>query len=69
MRLRHGLPDERNAHENRIPIHYSKRDTFWVGQEGCGYSLGTGGMKGNGTNIPLLFRIPNGIVSSDMPFG
>jgi len=59
MRLRHGVPDERNAHrnripnagtqlpadasilwgnemdayENRIPIHYIKRDTFWVGRD------------------------------------
>ena len=26
------------------------------------------GDEGNGTNIPLLYRIPNGIISSDMPF-
>ena len=26
-----------DAYENRIPIHYIKGHTFWVGQEGCGY--------------------------------
>ncbi len=47
-----------DAYENRIPIHYIKGHTFWVGQEGCGYAQK--GNKGNGTNIPLLYRIPNG---------
>ncbi len=45
-------------HENRIPIHYIKGHPFWVGQEGCGYAQK--GNEGNGTNIPLLYRIPIG---------
>ena len=27
-----------DAYENRIPAHYSKGHTFWVGQRGCGYA-------------------------------
>ncbi len=45
-------------HENRIPSHYSKRHTFWVGQEGCGYAQKRD--EGKRTNIQLLYRIPNG---------
>ncbi len=30
--------NEMDAYENRIPIHYSKRHPFWVGQRGCEYA-------------------------------
>jgi len=45
-------------HENRIPIHYIKRHSFWVGQEGCGHAQKRD--EGMETNILLLYRIPNG---------
>ncbi len=61
MRLRPIQTDEKGKQDHvlyRIPIHYIKRHAFWVGQEGCGYSLGTGGMKGNGNQHPLVVPHP-----------
>ncbi len=48
-----------DAYENRIPVHYIKGHTFWVGQEGCGYVQSKGGMREMETNVPL-YRIPIG---------
>ena len=58
-----------DAYENRIPIHYIKGHTFWVGQEGCGYAQKRDEGKIVVTNIPL-YRIPNwGLYQSDVAFG
>jgi len=40
------------------PFTISRDIRFWVGQEGCGYSLSTGGMKGNGNQHPVVVPHP-----------
>ncbi len=49
--------NEMDAYENRIPIHYSKRHPFWVGQRGCGSGaekhLSAVGVDASENRIPI----------------